>query len=824
MSGKLSKFSSLRIIFLALFLLISLSFLCFANDSKQKEKYQAAVNAFSDGFYDVSIPLLKRFIKDFPGSSLLIKANIYLAKSYYHLQDYRQALKILNNIQREKRFEDMLDEVCYWLAAVNLKSKDFNESFSWAKIITDVYPSSPFKTRAYYLMAESKLGLLDIEQAENILRKIVKDSDEQEVVNNSYVKLLSIYFQKKQYLQVIALGEDCPSALKTGDLSSEVYFYLAESYYFIGKWKESLSNYQKALAADSSQKLSGLIYQGIGLNYLATGNNFEAKINIDKIKDKELRLFSQGDYYFKIGDYVQSLEILNIFIRDFPKSKLIPQAYLDKGDSLYEMGRVNDSIYTYMYILNNFNDDQQIDIINKAHYGLGWGYLKDDKLEKAIDEFRNSLKNSDDLVIRVSSQIQIADAYQQMAKYDEALEIYADILNRYPNAMHGDYLQFQIGVVFLKKEDLNNAFLALRNLKSNFSSSKFIPQAQYYLAVGYFSKNDYLAAKDLLVDFVDRFSDSEFIGKAQYLYGKCFVGEKDYEQAISMFKKALLTIGDGDNQVLIYMDIANSHLNLAQFDQAKEIWNRIIKKYPNSQYLPSVMLQLGILSEKEGILAEAEKWYREIIKKYPGSLSEQEALFSLGCFYWDRGNLNQAEDYFKDLSSKEGPMAFKGKLYLARVFVEEAKDAKAMVLYNQLVELDNSVSKAASLDKAFLLKKNKDYSQAVVAFENVLDGGIDNPEVRFNLGFCLEKSGDFKQAIEEYLRSVYLDSFLGEKKLSGDDSGYQVKAYFRIAHIYEKNNDFQAAGEVYRKIIDSGVREAKIAKIRLKRIEGEQAE
>ncbi len=48
----------------------------------------------------------------------------------------------------------------------------------------------------------------------------------------------------------------------------------------------------------------------------------------------------------------------------------------------------------------------------------------------------------------MSSQIQIADAYQETGKYIEALDIYNLILKSQPNTVYADYVQFQVGMCF----------------------------------------------------------------------------------------------------------------------------------------------------------------------------------------------------------------------------------------------------------------------------------------------------------------------------------------------------------------------------------------
>jgi len=177
----------------------------------------------------------------------------------------------------------------------------------------------------------------------------------------------------------------------------------------------------------------------------------------------------------------------------------------------------------------------------------------------------------------------------------------------------------------------------------------------------------------------------------------------------------------------------------------------------------------------------------------------------------------------KDLISREGPMASKGKLYLAKILVEESRGIEAMPLYDQLIKLNNFVAKIAIVDKAFLLKKNKDYPQAIDAFKEAVNNGIDSAEIRFNLGLCLERAGNFPEATEEYLHSVYSEPSLEKKDLNREDVDYRTKAYFRIARIYEKSNNLKMARETYRKIIDSKAKEAKIAKIRLEKIGSEKA-
>lgn len=784
---------------------------------KEQERFHIAARAFHDRFYDASLSLFNKFVDDFPQSYLTSEAKLYIAKCYYHKKDYAKAVSVFTQSKSNESEDDVLSEAYYWLGAICFKEKKFKEAKDYIQKVVDNYPDSEFIWEAQYLLGACNLELGQKTRAQEIFNRIMKKCPQEAVTTKAYSKILSFHLEKKEHSQIISLVELYLKRFPAGSLKAKALFYLGESYYSIGNQKEALRNYQNALKDNSDLKLKDLIYYGLGMVYLKNGDRAKAKSNIDRIRDKELRLFLQGVYYLKSQDYIQAVEIFNIFIRDYTKSKFLIEAYLNKADLFYEMGRLNDSISVYEYIISNFEISQHEDIFNKAYYGLAWCYLKKGEFKKAIGEFERTLEHASNPIVRASSRIQIADTYQESEEYAKALNIYNDILKNQPNTIYADYIQFQIGMCFLKKKELDKAFLTLNNLKSSFPSSRLIPQVQYYLAVGYFSQGDYIEARNLLSEFLDKFPKDDFFYKAQYLYGKCFFNQGEYNKALLVFKKVVGKFKDKEAAELVYIDIGNTYLNLSLFEKAKKVWLDFLARYPHSQYAASVTLYLGGLYEKDKDYSEAEKYYKKVISDYKEVSSAQEALLSLGHLYWNRGDLEKAGDYFKRLSARETPLALKGKLYLAKVFAQQRANQEALKLYEELIGLTGAIAKAAYVDMAFFLKDIKEYQRASEAFYQAIDLGVDYPELRFALGVCLEKINKTQEAVEEYFKTIYAVS---EQKRSDvrDSKDYGIKAYFRIARIYEGMGNLSEARKVYKKIVSLGAEEAKIAEIRLKEL------
>ncbi|MCM8786601.1 MAG: tetratricopeptide repeat protein [Candidatus Omnitrophica bacterium] len=786
---------------------------CFPIGSEE-EKFYIATKAFNDGFYDVSISLLERFIKEYPHSQHLIEAKLYIAKCYYFKENYPKALEVFNEIvSKLPSASSFLEEIYYWLAEIYAKGKNFNDSNLYAEKLIKNFPNSQFKWWTLYRMANNNLELSNKEKAEEIFKQIISETTDIEVIESVYPKLLNLYFQKGDYPQTIAFAEKYLKEFTNPQQKLQGYFYLAESYYALGDFEKAIFYYEHTLPLAQDQYFKDLIFKGLGFSYLAKTDDINAKKYISKIQDEELYDFSEGIYYFKKKDYTQALEIFDRFLKKFPQSKFCATIYLNRANTLYELGRINDAISDYKYILDNFKNKEYLDILDKTHYGLAWCYLKNSEFKKAIEEFKNTLKYTDNPIVKISSQIQIADTYQEAGDYNKALEIYNNILKTDPHIIYADYIQFQIAMIFLKTKKPQEALIALKNLQKNFPSSKLIPETQYYLAVSYFSIEQYQEAEDLLEDFMEKFQNSEYYPKAHYLYAKCFFNKKEYKKAIEIFSNILSKFSNNKEIVeLVYIDMGNAYLNLSLYDEAKKLWETFLSKFPTSNYAGYIALYLGGLCEKEQNYQEAEFYYRKVIDEYKNTRWEKEALFSLAHLFWLKNQLDDAQKYFVEVVKLNEPISIKAKLYLAKLYTQKKDYEKALELYDELILSKSNVWEAAIVDKAILLKDMQEYAKAISLFQDIIKKGIDSPKIRMNLGYCLEKLAKYQEALEEYFVVIY----------SFDDEDYKIKTYFHIARVYEKQEKFDAAKEIYNKIISSKKDEAKVAQVRLKELENKK--
>lgn len=802
----MSKITALKlIIILALLTGIPSSFS--EPQTQAQKQFTTAAGAFSDQFYQAAHSLFQRFINDFPEDRLAPKANLYIAKCLYYQNDYSASLLHLKELKKQN-YPDLDTGINYWIGKNLFKKNKFKESLEYLKKITEK-KDLRYYSKAKYLSALSYLKINEKEKAKQKFQELTTVPSDLELQDNSYQNLLKLYQQEKNFNLIITTAEKYLEANPQTGIKDQIYFYLANSYRQKRQLEKAINYYRLALETTRNPNLRDRIYKNLGKTYLDQNKKALAKRTIDRISNNQLRLFSQSLYYFEIKEYIPALELVNSYLDRHPEGEFAAKAHLTKADILYETGRINDAASSYQTILEKFTKPEHNQIRNIAHYGLAWCYLRRGDFKKAIAEFRKTLDYIDIPEIKVSSKIQIADAYQESNKFQEALDVYNQILNDYPHTFYADYIQFQIGMIFLKEKNIEKSTLAFNNLIRNFPKSNLLPEAKYYIAVGYFSQEKYDQSYHQLMQLIEKYPNSKITLEAKYLSAKSLFNQQKYKQALTIFKKIITERKNIYLVELAHIDAGLTYLNLKEFDKAKNIYRDFLNSYPDSEHNSSVAIRLGGIYEMEQDYRQAEKYYSQALKNSKNTLSKQEALLSLGHLAWSRGQLDKAKKLFLEGSEEITSLGLKNKLYLAKIYQQKNETSKALEIYQELILSDSNIAKIALVDKAFIFKNAENYSRAIKLFREALRKGVSSAEIRFALGFCLEAIQEPEKALTEYFELIY--SYPSEISL-------KIRAYFRIANIYQGKNNLDQAKNAYQKIIGLGVQESRIAEERLKEI------
>ena len=151
----------------------------------------------------------------------------------------------------------------------------------------------------------------------------------------------------------------------------------------------------------------------------------------------------------------------------------------------------------------------------------------------------------------------------------------------------------------------------------------------------------------------------------------------------------------------------------------------------------------------------------------------------------------------------------KTRLAIAGIIAKDLDPHRAIAAYESIIATSPEYAGEAYLKLGQLYRNALDYEKEIENYQNALlsqKGQIDRAQIQFNLADTLELMSRTENAIAEYLKIP---------DLYPNEQAWVVKAYLRVAKIYEEGQDWEGARVTYQKIIQLNTPEAAFAQERL---------
>jgi TolA-binding protein len=791
----------------------------YGQDSKEEEALFVAKKAFEDGFYDVSLGLLERFLRSYPNSFKATEVNLLIGQCYFHQNRFLDALAKFEELLNQAQAKDIKDAVLYWIAEVHFKGNSFNKAAGFYRMIFEGYPQSSYIAAAYYSLAWCLFQERKFEQALEYFKIVEEKYSKETSVQDVPFKIIECLYNLKDYK---GLKEKLESYLKLYSKDptrlSYLYFYMAEADYYLNNFDQAIEEYSLVLKNNRDPKIQSLSKLGEAWSYLKLKRYKEAEDGFLDVKAEDLEKRSQE--VLLLGKAILMVETNRVneakrmydeLLNASSDTLVLIQAYLGKADALYNLAEYADAINVYKEALNKFSvGSVPQEIIDKLHYSLSWAYLKQGEFKEAIKEFQKVAKETGDKTVKVSAFCQIGDAYQDSGDYDKAQETYSTILKDYSDSFYSDYVQYQLGLTSLKSSNYEGAIMSFLALKRNFPESKLLDDSTYALGLAYFQRQDYDSSKAVFESFEREFKDSNLKPEALYLLGTSLYNLGKFAEAIEVFKEIIRTYSQNIELVQkAEYEIADCYDQMGDEKEAMARFNILRSKYPDSSLTPEVMWWLGEYYYKHNELELARRYFFSLIKDFPKSILVSDAYYAIGTSFEEESKHEEAIENFKKVIEL-GKTDLNGQavIAVADIYVRQNKIELAIDAYKQIIKDFPNLANLIYPKLADLFYKTENFSQALDYYRKSLDvvPVKEMASIQFKIAEVLQTQGKFAQAVEEYMKVNYLYS---------ENNLFAIRALLRVAQIYEDQENFKEAISIYQRIISTNAEEAKYAQERI---------
>lgn len=584
--------------------------------------------------FDKSIEMFETFLNDYPKSRYKDQVEGYLVDAYLTSTDYGKALQSINNIKN---------------------------------------PSAKVKRAKQYVLYNLGVQALSNgqdQQAVNYLKQAVDlGNQDKTVLNESRLWLAEAQYRTGDYKGATSNQMSYVNATSKGDDNYSLAQYnLGYSLYQQRRYAEAKKAFQNALAGGKlADELKADAYNRLGDTQYYTQEYAAAQASYDKAladakgSAKDYSMYQKAMMLGMTKQYGQQVSALDALIKAYPKSDLVPQAMLEKGNALAYDGKGNEAVAAYNALLKAYPKSAE------ARKGLLQMAVVDKNMnneDAAIEAYKKVIKNYPS-----SEEAQAAAEDMKLIYADRGqLGDFQKFLNAIPNGPRVDVSE----VDRLTFEAAEKAAIATKPnitkmqqyLQQN-PSGAYAAKARYYIARHNYNNgrlNDALAGLD-----------EALRGNKQASWA---------EDAMAMRSDALLQLGKANDALQSYKELAELSSSDDNRTTAELGMMRAAKQLSNWNELKNVcasLLQRGGLSaseEKEvtmnraiaashlGDSKSAESDLKALAKDTKSEEGAQ-AAYELAQLQFDAGNIKQAERTANSLVDAGTPHAY----WLARTFI-----------------------------------------------------------------------------------------------------------------------------------------------------------
>lgn len=308
--------------------------------------------------------------------------------------------------------KDNVDEAIYQLAWVYKDLKLESQGFSRFAEVANNYPDSKYWADAAYRVAEHKFQNKEYNEAQSLVRELVRRVDQKEILARAIFMNGQISAMNNQWQHV---GDSMTALVERTDdkgIYAKANYWLAESLYQRKQYAASADIFGQLIA--KTDLLDRKIWPWVALRYSQCRANSDQWSEVSANSETAKQKFPQ-------------------FSRNYEHDYLI-------GRSLEQVGRLDEARLRYTAVVESKNGGST-ETAAKAQWRIGETYFHQEEYEKAIHAFYkvDSLFGYEEW--RSLAIYEAGKCQEHLGHWNKAVILYAQLINDFPESEFVDEAQ-----------------------------------------------------------------------------------------------------------------------------------------------------------------------------------------------------------------------------------------------------------------------------------------------------------------------------------------------------------------------------------------------
>jgi len=607
-----------------------------------------------------------------------------------------------------------------------------------------------------FLSAKEAYDNSSYSAAADLFNRFIEDFSSSPAVKEAKLYLAQCLFQENKFIQARDILNDLEKSYVPFAIEDKFLFFSGQVYLRANVFKEAEKYFKKlierhpnsALLTDSKMQLGWTLFQEA--KYTEAERIFDSLLKSDSPSIQEEALFRKGESLFFNKNYARALENYSAFIKSFPRSERLARVYFYMAEASFYLEDLPAAAKDYSMALEFSKEDDSVKAV--ALQGLGWVYIKQNKLNEAEETFLKIAKPQDSDFNRANFLFGMATLYYQSARFDKSIAYFEEMVNKYPE----DELFIQA------------LFGKAQCLESLSRMEEAIDAYDRIIQIGLNTGRD----------------TQNFAERSYYNLGHIYFVKGNMRQALSNFQEvAFMPSANKELKRSATVYTADIYQAMSKFDKAIETYSKILKDYPDSLYNDYVLYQLGISQLKSGDTQKAIQSFKDFNQNFGDSEFIDDVNYYLGYAYFKNNDFPEACRQLENFLS-----AFHDSIYIDKALYLLADSFYNRKLFKEAIDNFEKILKDFSRDKdlaekaeyaiAYALYEQGEQVEAVKRIKQFIDAHKNSPLTK-RLVFWLGQYY-YNNSLYELSRKTF-DALISDYP---QDSGLAEEAKYEIGLSY----------------------------------------
>ncbi len=606
--------------------------------------------------------------------------------------------------------------------------------------------------------------------------------------------------------------------------------------YSEGKYLETVQTLEKInpdkIRSEDSQA-AYYYYEGKAFIELKERNAaiFSLEYLINNLKSSSLReeaLYDLGKFYYEIEDFEEALNTFKTLTDEYSYDRYYGSALFWAGQSAAQLDYFEEARDYYLDAISMSATNK---FLVESIYSVAKLFEKNKKYEDAIsyyDELLSYYSNSkfapfaqlrigksyfhlgdyDNAILELTEprikklprdmQLQaryyIANSYFRKEEYDKALDIYQDLLKKFPGEEESNRIRFNEAWINFQSGMFEESY-RIFNLLSKLAEGKIAEESLYWSAEAKRYNGEISLAELIYKRFLKLYPSSEFVSNVKFNLAVIEFERKNIDKA-KKYLIEVITENDKEARAKSYLLLAQIFMERKNYKLAQEDFRKAAEAIDVSKKTHYAgMLGLGVSDFFLNELSSARKLLTDLFT-VDKNFEKERVNFYLAETHFALGDYHSALEHYKYVNDKNPELGYLNIFGKAYCYFNLKNYSDAAYYFNQFVtNFPNSELKAeAMLRLGDSYYGTKNFSDAVDLYDKVFSSSLRKKADSFayyQYGKALFKVKRFTDAVN-VLRNL-------QRKFSSSE--YADDAQYLIGWIFFKKRDYSGAISEYNSLL-----------------------